>query len=218
MQETLMASAAIKEEIRDWWAAAPMTYGEVHGDADYVRPDGTVEQVDIGTRRFFELADERFYSWNKPLHEGGVPFSGIFDYPRYAGKKVIEVGCGMGCMAMNWAARGARMTAVDLNPVAVQQTEKRFKAFGLEGTFMEADGEHLPFDDNSFDYAYSWGVPASQPGTETIDCGALPSRKTRLIDRGHALPSQLASLSLHHCLHRRLHQHGAPLSRRGGTR
>lgn len=158
-----MASTSLKDEIRGWWAAAPMTYGERHGSAEYVRPDGTIERAEIGSRRFFELADERFYSWNTPLHVGGVPFSKIFDYHAYRGRRVLEVGCGMGCMAMNWAQRGAKLTAVDLNPVAVAQSRRRFEVFALDGEIEEADGERLPLTDATFDYAYSWGVLHHSP-------------------------------------------------------
>ena len=158
-----MAHAQIKDEIRQWWAGTPMTYGERHGDAGYRRADGTIERVDVGSKRFFELADERFYSWNTALHVDGVPFSDIFDYRSQVGKDVLEVGCGMGCMAMNWALRGARVTAVDLNPVAVAKTRRRFDLFGLDGMIAEADGEDLAFEDGRFDYAYSWGVLHHSP-------------------------------------------------------
>ena len=166
MADTAVADTAAKEEIRKWWAAAPMTYGESHGEACYPRPDGSVERVEVGSKRFFELADERFYSWNMALHEGGVPFSSIFDYRRYDGKDVLEVGCGMGCMAMNWAERGARIAAVDLNPVAIAETRRRFDLFGLEGMIEEADGEELAFENDCFDYAYSWGVLHHSPAPE----------------------------------------------------
>lgn len=154
-----------KAEIRDWWAGAPMTYGERHGDVEYTRPDGTKEKVTLGSRRFYEIADERFYSWNTPLHPDGQPFAKIFDYDRYRDHRVLEVGCGMGCMAMNWAKHGARITAVDLNPVAIAQTRKRFEIFGLHGEINEADGEALPFPDSTFDYVYSWGVLHHSPNT-----------------------------------------------------
>ncbi len=154
-----------KDRIRQWWADAPMTYGETHGETEYHLPDGTVEKVEIGSRRFFELADQRFYGWNTPLHQPDGPFSAIFDYGAYAGKKVLEIGCGMGCMAMNWAQRGALVTAVDLNPTSVAQTRQRFAQFGLEGDIRESDGESLPFADESFDYVYSWGVLHHTPGT-----------------------------------------------------
>lgn len=167
LSNTAMTAFATKDEIRDWWANAPMTYGERHGSGEYVRPDGTVERVEIGSRRFFELADERFCSWNTPLHVGGVPFSGIFDYDGRAGARVLEVGCGMGFMAMSWASRGARMTAVDLNPVAVAQTRRRFEVFGLDGDIRQADGEGLPFATDTFDYAYSWGVLHHSPNPRT---------------------------------------------------
>ncbi|HRJ68253.1 MAG TPA: class I SAM-dependent methyltransferase [Beijerinckiaceae bacterium] len=158
-------ATVMKEKIRRWWAEAPMTYGETHGTTEYHLPDGSVETVEIGTRRFFELADQRFYSWNTPLHQPDGPFSAIFDYKRFEGKRVLEIGCGMGCMAMNWAQRGALVTAVDLNPTSVSQTKLRFKQFGLDGDIRESDGESLPFEDESFDYVYSWGVLHHTPGT-----------------------------------------------------
>jgi len=154
----------IKSEIRDWWAGAPMTYGERHGGTEYIRPDGSIELVELGSRRFFEIADERFYGWKRPLH-GARPFEKTFDYERCSGRPVLEIGCGMGCMAMNWAQAGAQITAVDLNPVAVAQTTRRFEVFGLNGTIRQVDAETVPFADASFDYAYSWGVLHHTPGT-----------------------------------------------------
>lgn len=161
----IMEQTGIKGRIRDWWASAPMTYAERHGDVEYTRPDGTKETVALGSRRFYEVADERFYSWNTQLHRTGQPFGKIFPYDRYSGKRVLEVGCGMGCMAMNWAESGANITAVDLNPVAIQQTRQRFALFGLQGDINEADGELLPFEDATFDYVYSWGVLHHSPNT-----------------------------------------------------
>jgi len=153
-----------KAAIRDWWARAPMTYAEQHGSVRYRRADGSVEEVALGSRRFFELADEVFYGWNQPLHAADAPFGKLFDYPRHRGQRVLEVGCGMGCMAMNWARQGALVTAVDLNPTSITQTRQRFTTFGLAGDIREADAEALPFEDDSFDYAYSWGVLHHTPG------------------------------------------------------
>lgn len=160
-----MARSLVKDRIRQWWAAAPMTYGETHGQTEYARPDGTIERVDIGSKRFFELADERFYSWNTRLHTEAAPFSAIFPYAEMQGRDVLEIGCGMGCMAMNWAQRGARLTAVDLNEVSIAQTRQRFDHFGLSCDLRQADAESLPFDGERFDYVYSWGVLHHTPGT-----------------------------------------------------
>ncbi len=160
-----MVRPSTKEQIRDWWAAAPMTYGERHGTTEFVRPDGSVEAVELGSQRFFELADERLYSWNTRLHTTTGPFAAIFPYSDMAGRRVLEIGCGMGCMAMNWARHGAEITAVDLNPVSVAQTRRRFDLFELKGDIRQADAETLPFADDSFDYVYSWGVLHHTPGT-----------------------------------------------------
>lgn len=152
---------SIKDDIRKWWADFPMTYGDEHGNTTYV--DGT--RVTLGSREFFENADRTFYRWNEPLHAPGAPFGRLFDYERYRGKRVLEVGCGMGCMAMNWAQQGADVTAVDLNPVAIAQTRHRFQLFGVDGDIREVDGEQLPFPDDHFDFVYSWGVLHHTPGT-----------------------------------------------------
>jgi SAM-dependent methyltransferase len=155
----------VKDSIRDWWATNPMTYAGEHGTTTYVVSDGTRRTVEIGSREFFELADQRFYTWNRPLHTAKARFAKIFDYDLYRGGQILEVGCGMGCMAMNWAQHGGYVTAVDLNPVAVKQTRQRFKLYELPGNMSHADGENLPFSDNSFDYVYSWGVLHHSPNT-----------------------------------------------------
>ena len=66
---------------------------------------------------------------------------------------------------MNWARHRAEITAVDLNPVSVAQTRRRFDLFELKGDIRQADTETLPFADDSFDYVYSWGVLHHTPGT-----------------------------------------------------
>jgi ubiquinone/menaquinone biosynthesis C-methylase UbiE len=154
-------SPDLKDAIRRFWADYPMTYGDEHGNTAY----GS-EALSLGSKAFFEQADATFYRWNEPLHSPDGHFAKLFDYPSYRGKRVLEVGCGMGCMAMNWAQQGALVTAVDLNPVAVAQTRRRFELFGLAGEILEVDGERLPFDDRTFDYVYSWGVLHHTPGTK----------------------------------------------------
>jgi SAM-dependent methyltransferase len=175
----------LKQAIRQWWANAPMTYGEDHGHAEYRRSDGTIERVELGSRRFFELADEVFHRWNEPLHTSTAKFGHIFDFERYRGRSVLEIGCGMGCMASHWARAGAFVTAVDLNPVAVAQTRRRFEVYGLTGDVREADAEALPFPDESFDYVYSWGVlhhtPAIRLAIEEIHRVLRPGGRVGLM-------------------------------------
>lgn len=143
-------------DVQRWWAEHPMTYGDVHGES----------AEDRGTPAFFASVDERFLEWNRPLH-GRRPFDRIFPYDRHRGARVLEVGCGMGTMASCWAREGAHVTAVDLNPTAVEQTRRRFELLGLEGDIRQADGRRLPFDDATFDYVWSWGVLHHSPDLPT---------------------------------------------------
>lgn len=151
------AGAAGVAEVERWWAENPMTYGAEHGRAVY--DDG---EYRLGSREFFERVDREFYSWNTPLH-GERPFSRLFPYESYAGGRVLEVGCGMGTMASNWAKAGGRVTAVDLNPTAAEMTRRRFELYGLAGEVRQEDARRLPFKEGEFDYAYSFGVLHHSP-------------------------------------------------------
>lgn len=154
-----------KKSIHDWWAANPMTYGKEHGETTY--QDGKeVFEYPLGSREFFEQADRVFLRWNESLHLPTAPFGKIFDYKAYGERRVMEIGCGMGFMAMNWGLQKARIFATDLNPVAVQQTKQRFNAFGIDGQVLQTDGERLPYSNRSFAFVYSWGVLHHTPGIQ----------------------------------------------------
>ena len=92
-----------KTEIADWWATNPMTYGDDHGTAEYAQHG----KVELGSKEFFQEVDRVFYQWNSPLHTPGERFGKLFPYQKFQGKDVLEIGCGMGTMAMNWAMHGA---------------------------------------------------------------------------------------------------------------
>lgn len=145
-------------DVREWWAANPMTYGSTHGTAAY--EDGTYEP---GSLAFFDRLDREFFSWNRNLH-GAAPFDRLFPYGAYRnGGKVLEVGCGLGTMAECWARQGADVTAIDLNPTAVRLTRRRFDLRALRGVTSLADARALPFEPHAFDYVYSWGVLHHSP-------------------------------------------------------
>ena len=105
--------------------------------------------------------------WNAPLHLPDAPFGRLFPYTRFKGARVLEVGCGMGTMAMHWAKQGAKVSAADLNPVAVAQTRERLRLFDLPARVLQADGGALPFADGTFDYVYSWGVLHHSPDLDS---------------------------------------------------
>ena len=148
------------KDVQKWWADNPMTYGEIHGQDLYKN-----ETFERGTKDFFKRIDQEFYSWNMPLHNK-QPFDRLFPYDEYKGKKVLEIGCGLGTMLMNWAQNGTDCTGVDLNPTSIEQTKKRFQLYDLKAQIQLEDANHLPFEDNSFDYVWSWGVLHHSPNLD----------------------------------------------------
>lgn len=89
---------------------------------------------------------------------GEPPFSGLIPFDQLRDKDVLEIGCGTGVHARLLAEAGARLTAVDLTPTAVDLTKRRLELAGLEADVREADAESLPFPDAAFDFVWSWGV------------------------------------------------------------
>lgn len=151
------------ETVERWWAEHPMTYAATHGTTDFVSGTAT----ELGSPEFFAQVDRQFYEWNAPLHRHR-PFDRIFPYDRYGPQdRVLEVGCGMGTMAMNWAFADVQMTAVDLNQTAVDQTKRRLELAGVAAEVQQADARALPFADSAFSYAYSWGVLHHSPDIQT---------------------------------------------------
>lgn len=150
------------KDIKKWWEDNPQSYAAEHGGTTFLEDDQLVT-VDFKTRDFFERADRELFAWNSGLHAEGNPFARIFPYDRYRGRSVLEIGCGMGCMASLWAQRGALITAVDLNEVAIEQTRRRFELYGLTGRVQREDARQLSLTNDSFDFAYSWGVLHHSP-------------------------------------------------------
>jgi SAM-dependent methyltransferase len=68
---------------------------------------------------------------------------------------VLDVAAGTGNAAIPAAQRGARVIASDLTPELLEAGRRRAEAQGLELEWIEADAEHLPFDDGMFDVVLS---------------------------------------------------------------
>jgi SAM-dependent methyltransferase len=105
----------------------------------------------VGTPAFFaDLADYRF---DKLRY---LPM--LVDFDGYAGRTILEVGCGIGTDLARFARGGAIVTGVDLSETAIDLAKKNFAALGLPGTLQLGDGEALRFADGSFDVVYGHGV------------------------------------------------------------
>ena len=71
------------------------------------------------------------------------------------GSRVLDVAAGTGNASVPAAQRGARVTASDLTPDLLLAGSRRPDAQGLDIEWVDADAEHLPFDDGAYDVVMS---------------------------------------------------------------
>lgn len=65
---------------------------------------------------------------------------------------VLEVGCGMGTLALKLAQAGLQVTGLDVSEVALQYARQRAQEAGLQINWQEGFAENIPFADKTFDY------------------------------------------------------------------
>jgi SAM-dependent methyltransferase len=132
-----------KAEVGDFWDAASC------GEALFL--DGT------------EIAD---YAAQSEARYRLEPFIESFaDFAGAKGKKVLEIGVGLGADHQRFAEAGAIVSGIDLTNRAIEHTRRRFELLGLASDLRQGDAENLPFADNTFDVIYSWGVIHHSPDT-----------------------------------------------------
>jgi ubiquinone/menaquinone biosynthesis C-methylase UbiE len=83
---------------------------------------------------------------------------------------VLEIGVGAGADFEQWCGYAQHATGVDLTEAAIRLTSERMELRGVPSDRFDlrtADAEALPFEDNSFDIVWSWGVLHHTPRTDT---------------------------------------------------
>ena len=67
------------------------------------------------------------------------------EFERWRGKKVLEIGCGIGTDTISFARHGAQVTAVDLTEKSLEVARQRARVFGIDDrvTFLQANAEEL---------------------------------------------------------------------------
>jgi len=119
----------------------------------------------IGSKEYFDEVEARKY-----FVEYHIP--AFADFELWKGKKVLEIGCGIGTDTINFARHGAQVTAVDLTEKSLEVARQRARIFGLEDhiRFIQANAEELssyvPVED--YDLIYSFGVIHHTPHPERV--------------------------------------------------
>lgn len=117
----------------------------------------------VGSREYFDEVEARKY-----FVEPHIP--SFADFPRWKGRRVLEIGCGIGTATISFLRAGARVTAVDLSDESLELARRRAEVYGLadRATFVEADAERLSqaIEPETYDLVYSFGVLHHTPHPE----------------------------------------------------
>lgn len=140
-----MMSDELKARVHDFWQANPC--------------GAKFAEMQIGSREFFNAVEQHRYETEWHIPE-------VVQFERWRDKRVLEIGCGLGTDAINFARAGADYTGVDLTERSIELVQRRFDFENLPGNLQTADAENLPFADNTFDLIYSHGVLHHTPDTQ----------------------------------------------------
>jgi ubiquinone/menaquinone biosynthesis C-methylase UbiE len=144
IQSSSKEAEHLKSEVKLYWNADPC---------------GTqFTNLERGSSVFYDEV-ERYRYLHNPFMLQACKFS------QCSGKKLLEIGSGLGTDSVQFARSGAHVTCLDLTPESIALAKKHFEIRGLEGEFVVGDAENLPFPDNIFDIVYSFGVLHHTPDT-----------------------------------------------------
>ncbi len=129
------------------WTLAPC--GSCYSDAPPHNPS------------FFDEIETHRYTTHPWLRQAINSFS-------ISGKNVLEIGYGMGTDHLSLARQNGTLYGIDLTPRSRDLTEEHLKLNGYNSHLTVGDAELLPYENNYFDFVYSFGVVHHSPNTDQI--------------------------------------------------
>jgi ubiquinone/menaquinone biosynthesis C-methylase UbiE len=135
----------LKQQVREYWDAHPCGTQFTH--------------LVPGSKEFYEEVERYRYETQPFMRK-------LMEFDNFRGKRLLEIGCGLGTDLLQFARGGAQVTGIDLTPASIELVKKRFALYGLPVRAQVADAERLPFSDNSYDAVYSFGVLHHTPNTQ----------------------------------------------------
>jgi len=138
------------DKVKDYWNERPCNIRHSHKE--------------VGTRQYFDEVEARKY-----FVEPHIPRFAEFE--SWRGKKVLEIGCGIGTDTINFARAGALVTAVELSERSLEMASKRAEVYGLNNIrFYQGNAEELTsfLPVEPYDLVYSFGVIHHTPNPHEV--------------------------------------------------
>lgn len=145
-----MEQKSIKRRTIEHWTSVPIGS----------QTTGFQSSADTFSAEYFEDHERFRYEVYSPW------LRSVARFDQYGGKRMLEVGCGMGTDLLQYARGGAYVTGIDLTLRHLELAAQRFRFFHQQGVFINADAENLPFPDATFDFAFTNGVLHHTPDTQ----------------------------------------------------
>lgn len=124
-------------------------------------PCGSDYSLAQDRKKYFEEIESHRYTKIRSIKE-------IADFDKYKGKKVLEVGCGVGTDGKQFVKYGAIYFGINLDEASTNYAKENFALMGIKGEICQMDAEKMKFADMTFDHIYSLGVLHHSPNTEEI--------------------------------------------------
>lgn len=143
-------SQHLEEKIKSYWDRQPCNIRHSQ------RPLGSVE--------YFEEVTARRYRVEPHILD-------FAQFHRWQGRRVLEIGCGIGTDAEQFVRHGAEYTGIDISDASLNICRDRFQTLGLRGDFRNINLLD-PVDDiaiqnlGEFDLVYSYGVIHHSPNID----------------------------------------------------
>jgi len=109
---------------------------------------------EVGSREYFDEVEKRKYFVEPHIKD-------FANFANWKGKRVLEIGCGIGTDSINFARNGAELVCVELSESSLELCKKRFEIYGLNAKFYLGNAENLSSlleGEDKFDLVYSFGV------------------------------------------------------------
>ena len=113
---------------------------------------------EIGSKEYFLEVSKRKYIVEPHILE-------FADFKKWNGKRVLEVGCGIGTAANSFIENGAIYKGFDISKKSIELAKKRLEIFNLKGEVEEGNIE-IYTSKEQYDLIYSFGVLHHTPNIQ----------------------------------------------------